>query len=307
MTTFAANYITKERKMKKNLLRMMAAALVFCCAANVQAAGDEKNGHAYFTKAELPNLANILPAPPKFESPRFVADQTQYLWGKLMRLDEARCAQAQRDAVYSMQTIIDEFGDIFGLEITKEETPEIYSILQDVCASCDSIYSDAKAYFDRKRPYAYYNEGTIVPEKEEKHRNEGSYPSGHTVLGWTSALLLADINQSPQAMEGLLARGYEFGQSRVIAGYHWQSDVDAGRMAGNVLYQLIRNHERFIGQLAKARAEFAEKTGNATRIAETPRIQQQNSSARVYRLDGTPADDSSRGILIQNNQKFVRK
>lgn len=293
--------------MKKNLLRMMAAALVFCCAANVQAAGDEKNGHAYFTKAELPNMANILPAPPKFESPRFVADQTQYLWGKLMRLDEARCAQAQRDAVYSMQTIIDEFGDIFGLEITKEETPEIYSILQDVCASCDSIYSDAKAYFDRKRPYAYYNEGTIVPEKEEKHRNEGSYPSGHTVLGWTSALLLADINQSPQAMEGLLARGYEFGQSRVIAGYHWQSDVDAGRMAGSVLYQLIRNHERFIGQLAKARAEFAEKTGNATRIAETPRIQQQNSSARVYRLDGTPADDSSRGILIQNNQKFVRK
>ena len=293
--------------MKKNLLRMAAAALVFCCAANVQAAGDEKNGHAYFTKAELPNMANILPAPPKFESPRFVADQTQYLWGKLMRLDEARCAQAQRDAVYSMQTIIDEFGDIFGLEITKEETPEIYSILQDVCASCDSIYSDAKAYFDRKRPYAYYNEGTIVPEKEEKHRNEGSYPSGHTVLGWTSALLLADINQSPKAMEGLLARGYEFGQSRVIAGYHWQSDVDAGRMAGSVLYQLIRNHERFIGQLAKARAEFAEKTGNATRIAETPRIQQQNSSVRVYRLDGTPADDSSRGILIQNNQKFVRK
>ena len=293
--------------MKKNLLRMMAAALVFCCAVMVQAAGDEKNGHAYFTKAELPNMANILPAPPEFESARFVADQSQYLWGKLMRLDEARCAQAQRDAVYSMQTIIDEFGDIFGLVITKEETPEIYSILQDVCASCDSIYSDAKAYFDRKRPYAYYNEGTIVPEKEEKHRNEGSYPSGHTVLGWTSALLLADINQSPQAMEGLLARGYEFGQSRVIAGYHWQSDVDAGRMAGSVLYQLIRNHERFIGQLAKARAEFAEKTGNATRIAETPRTQQQNSLARVYRLDGTPADDSSRGILIQNNQKFVRK
>jgi len=286
---------------------MVAAAIVFCSAANVQAAGDEKNGHAYFTKAELPNMANILPAPPEFESARFVADQSQYLWGKLMRLDEARCAQAQRDAVYSMQTIIDEFGSIFGLEITKEGTPEIYSILQDVCASCDSIYSDAKVYFDRKRPYAYYNEGTIVPEKEEKHRNEGSYPSGHTVLGWTSALLLADINQSPEAMEGLLTRGYEFGQSRVIAGYHWQSDVDAGRMAGTVLYQLIRNHKRFIEQLAKARAEFAEQTGSATRVTEAPRVQQQGSTARVYRLDGTPASESSQGILIQNNQKFVRK
>ena len=106
-------------------------------------------------------------------------------------------------------------------------------------------------------------------------------------------------------MEALLARGYEFGQSRVIAGYHWQSDVDAGRMAGSVLYQLIRNHERFIGQLANARAEFAEKTGSATRITDAPRTQQQK--ARIYRLDGTPADNSSHGILIEGNQKVVRK
>ena len=242
-------------------MRMVAATLMFCCAATVFAAGDEVNGHAYFTKAELPDMTKILPPFPAFESARFVADQSQHLWGKLMRQDEARAAQAQRDAVYSMQTVIDEMGPLFGLEITKEGTPEIYSILQDVCASCDSIYHDAKATFNRQRPYAYYNEGTLIPEKEEKHRYEGSYPSGHTVFFWTSALLLSDINQSNEAMEKLLARGYEFGQSRVIAGYHWQSDVDAGRMAGSVLYQLIRNHERFIGQLARARAEFKEKTG----------------------------------------------
>ena len=61
--------------MKKNLLRMAAAALVFCCAANVQAAGDEKNGHAYFTKAELPDMTKILPPFPEFESARFVAER----------------------------------------------------------------------------------------------------------------------------------------------------------------------------------------------------------------------------------------
>ena len=280
---------------------------VLCGIVSVQAAGDEKNGHAYFTKAQLPNMANILPAPPEFESARFVADQSQYLWGKLMRLDEARCAQAQRDAVYSMATIIEEFSGIFGLEITKEDTPEIYSILQDVCASCDSIYSDAKAYFNRMRPYTYYNEGTIVPEKEEKHRYEGSYPSGHTVLGWTSALLLADINTSPKAMEGLLARGYEFGQSRVIAGYHWQSDVDAGRMAGSVLYQMIRNHERFIGQLAKARAEFAEKTGGMSNVINNTLNKQNEGSAQIYRIDGTSVNDYNKGIVIEYGQKVVRR
>lgn len=293
--------------MKVKRLFVLTVALVFCGVFSAHAAGDEKNGHAYFTKAQLPNMANILPAPPAFESSRFVADQSQYLWGKLMRLDEARCAQAKRDAVYSMETIIEEFGDIFGLKITKEDTPEIYSILQDVCASCDSIYSDAKAYFNRMRPYTYYNEGTIVPEKEEKHRFEGSYPSGHTVLGWTSALLLADINTSPKAMEGLLTRGYEFGQSRVIAGYHWQSDVDAGRMAGTVLYQLIRNHERFIGQLAKARAEFAEKTGGLSSVAAPSGVKQGERTAQVYRIDGTPVTDGTKGIVIANGQKVVKR
>ena len=288
-------------------LFLLTVAFVLCGIISVNAAGDEKNGHAYFTKAQLPNMANILPTPPEFESARFVADQSQYLWGKLQRLDEARCAQAQRDAVYSMATIIEEFGGIFGLEITKEGTPEIYSILQDVCASCDSIYSDAKAYFNRMRPYTYYNEGTIVPEKEEKHRYEGSYPSGHTVLGWTSALLLADINTSPKAMEGLLARGYEFGQSRVIAGYHWQSDVDAGRMAGSVLYQMIRNHERFIGQLARARAEFAEKTGGMPNAINNTNTKQNEGSALIYRIDGTSATDNTKGIVIANGQKVVRK
>ena len=291
--------------MKMKRLIVLTLALVLCGIASVQAAGDETNGHAYFTKAQLPNMANILPAPPEFESARFVADQSQYLWGKLMRLDEARCAQAKRDAVYSMATIIEEFSGLFGLEITKEDTPEIYSILQDVCASCDSIYSGAKAVFGRQRPYAYYNEGTLVPEKEEKHRKEGSYPSGHTVLGWTSALLLADINQSAEAMERLLARGYDFGQSRVIAGYHWQSDVDAGRMAGTVLYQLIRNHEHFIEQLAKARAEFREKSGQTAAVRQTAVVE--HPATRAYRLDGTSADDATQGIVIKDGQKVVRK
>jgi len=286
---------------------LLTIAFTLCVAATVFAAGDEKNGNAYFKKSELPDMTKILPPFPAFESARFVADQSQHLWGKLMRQDEARAAQAQRDAVYSMQTVIDEMGPLFGLEITKEGTPEIYSILQDVCASCDSIYHDAKATFNRQRPYAYYNEGTLIPEKEEKHRYEGSYPSGHTVFFWTSALLLADINQSNEAMEALLARGYEFGQSRVIAGYHWQSDVDAGRMAGSVLYQLIRSHERFIGQLAKAREEFKDKTGGATSVPlNSVSPMQKEGTAPIYRLDGTPATSATRGIVIDNGQKVVR-
>ena len=62
----------------------------------------------------------------------------------------------------------------------------------------------AKRQHMRLRPYVYYKEGTLIPEKEEKHAGEGSWPSGHTSLGWTTALLLIDIN--PAATDGIMAR-----------------------------------------------------------------------------------------------------
>ena len=85
---------------------ILAATFVVCSTMSAFAGQDEKNGHAYFTQSELPNMVNFLPPPPEFESSRFAADQNQYLWGIRQRQDEERAAMAIRDANYGMQTII---------------------------------------------------------------------------------------------------------------------------------------------------------------------------------------------------------
>ena len=108
---------------------IFATLFVVCGAMTVFAGQDEQNGHAYFTQSELPNMVNFLPPPPEFESSRFAADQTQYLWGIRQRQNQERAEMAIRDAVYGMQTIIDEFCPILGLMITKEDTPELYTLL----------------------------------------------------------------------------------------------------------------------------------------------------------------------------------
>lgn len=290
--------------MNKNMKGMLSAILLLCGTLTAQAAQDEKNGTPFFTSDELLDIANILPPPPEFESAQFVYDQTQHLWGKRQRLDEERAQMAILDAVYGMQTMIDIYGPMFGLNITKEDTPEIYKILQDVGSNCDSITVKTKKHFLRLRPYVYYKEGTLVPEKEEKHAGEGSYPSGHTALGWTMALVLADIN--PAAAENILARAYEHGQSRVVAGYHWQTDVDAARIASSLFYIKLQGNERFQQQMAKARQEFKEKTSGQTRIDAPVSTRQSTGNARVYTLSGRPATSETRGIVIENNTKVIR-
>lgn len=175
--------------------------------------------------------------------------------------------------------------------------------MQDVGATCDSISDRAKQEYKRTRPFVYYNQQTLVPEQEESHINNGSYPSGHTVLGWTMALLLSDIN--PAVADQLLARGYEYGQSRVIAGYHWQSDVDAGRLGGSVLYAKLQGNERFREQLAKAQQEFNQLTGGPSSIAENT-FNKPVGSSQAYTISGIPATSETRGIIIQNGQKIFR-
>ena len=114
----------------------------------------------------------------------------------------------------------------------------------------------------RKRPFVLFNEPTLYPADEPHLRTNGSYPSGHTVLGWSSALLLSEIN--PERADTILARGYMYGESRVIVGAHWQSDVDAARVAASVAYARLHTSERFLEQMRRARQEFRVKTGRAT-------------------------------------------
>ena len=99
-----------------------------------------------------------------------------------------------------------------------------------------------------------FNEATLTPQDEPSLRRNGSFPSGHTILGWSAALLLSEIN--PAQADTIIARGIMYGESRVICGAHWQSDVDAARIAASVAYAKLHTSERFAKQMAAAKKEF---------------------------------------------------
>ena len=50
-----------------------------------------------------------------------------------------------------------------------------------------------------------------------------------------------------------------YGESRVSVGAHWQSDVDAGRLAAAALFARMHTSERFLKQMRRAQKEFEKK------------------------------------------------
>ena len=66
--------------------------------------------------------------------------------------------------------------------------------------------------------------------------------------------MLAEIN--PARQNEILKRGYEYGESRVIVGFHFQSDVDAARVITSTLINRLHANDAFMQQLQKAKEEF---------------------------------------------------
>ena len=146
------------------------------------------------------------------------------------------------------------FSEPFGMEISAKKTPAIMNVLERGIRTLKQVGSKAKRHYMRRRPYDRFNEPTLVPAEEERLRTNGSYPSGHTIRAWAMALLLCEVN--PSAQDALLKYAYEWGQSRVIAGFHWQSDVDASKILVSAAFASLHNNEAFLTDMKKARAEF---------------------------------------------------
>ena len=282
--------------MKKNLLIAMAA-LVAAMTLNAQ-----NEVQPYFTVDQLPDLIKCLPAPPAFDSPEFANDMMRFSWGKQQRLDPERAAIAKRDAVWSYEALLAEFSVPFGLEISAENTPEIWKLMVTSLTTTDAMRVAPKAYYHRQRPFERF-EDKMLTDEEDELTGEGSYPSGHTMRGWTAALLLAEVN--PAAADTIFARGWMYGESRVIVGAHWQSDVDASRVAASIAYSALHGSAEFRTQMAMAQAEYLEKTGQVLGVTEVmPTTPVTNGQA--YRLDGVRATEQTRGIIIKDRKKSLK-
>lgn len=237
--------------------------LLLCCVTSFNLFAQEQkikdkrtNPDLYFLEeSEVANSLNLLPPPPEAGSILFLYDKARYDWGKLQR-DTPRGDQAAQDARVDGNGVPYAFSEAFGIEISKEKTPEIHKLIINMREDAGDLATrHAKKHYMRVRPFSFFNEMTCNPEQQKELSTNGSYPSGHTAIGWATALVLSEIN--PDRQDEILKRGFEMGQSRVICGYHFQSDVDVARIVASAVVARLHANDVFMKQLKKAKEEFA--------------------------------------------------
>jgi len=297
-----------------NIGRNLASAIMIYIHAMggfnqlIKMARDEYNAktskartRGYLTYESLPNPVKYLPAPPSDQSVLFAYDMDCFNVGR-NQWNTNRGSQAKDDCNASMSYICEVFSKAFGRTISESSTPEIYKLIKQVRDLADQSCTVAKDYYNRQRPYVLFHERTINPADEDDLRNNGSYPSGHSAFGWLIGLTLAEIN--PANLDAIMNRAYEYGQSRVIASYHFQSDVDAGRLVAGAAFARLHIESEFLDQLDKAIKEFKGGSSGVRGITVDD-----SASAPIYTLGGVRlnSEPTQHGVYIQGNKKKVIK
>jgi len=235
----------------------LAAALTAGCAAVVAptSPADLPQGRpgyviGYLQPAQLPDSRALLPPPPAAGSAALAADEEAYRSTRKLR-DTPRWALAAQDADLTFPKAAGTFSCVLAMPISEEATPHLNMLLRRLRSDASRANDNAKEQYKRRRPYAVYGDQNCTPRDQLK---DDSYPSGHASIGWAWALALAEI--APDRIDAVLARGLAFGQSRVVCGVHWKSDVEAGRVIGASVVSRLHADPVFAAQLAGARKEI---------------------------------------------------
>ena len=157
------------------------------------------------------------------------------------------------DAGYAISYFLRRFSPAVNLNLTKETHPQLTQLLLSVMNAGNNSIQKAKKRFARRRPYHHFKEGTPIPH-DEYPDDFTSYPSGHAVRAWMAAMALSAV--SPEHADAIMRIGYEIGQSRVILGFHYQSDVDAARLAASATFARLCAEKKFHKAIENAKKEL---------------------------------------------------
>jgi acid phosphatase (class A) len=199
----------------------------------------------------IPNLTadyawqHLLPPPP---SPGSAMDQADLaaIQRRQSQVDSPRWQQAQRDISFDIFPV---YQSILGPDFTAKNRPEVAALIDYAGVQLNRASAASKAAFMRPRPYV--RDPSLRLCATEAPQNT-SYPSGHAGWGWLSARIIAQIET--EHADAILARGRDYGDSRVVCGVHYPSDVVAGRRLGDVIFEALAADPKYRKLLAQARA-----------------------------------------------------
>ncbi len=216
----------------------------------------------YLPRGTVPDSLLLNPPPPVPGSSAEARDVEAANAAVALR-GSARWDQAAIDADLFSPSTVGIYSCAAGFDIDPAKLPRLTALLRKAGPDMAMAVYPSKRKYQRSRPFMVNNQPSCTPKDEAMLRRDGSYPSGHSAIGYGWGLLLAEIVPSRAAQ--LVARGRAFGDSRRVCNVHWLSDVEEGRVVATAVFARLHAEPAFRADVEAARAEVeAQRASLAT-------------------------------------------
>ena len=206
----------------------------------------------YLSEEATPNLAAILPPPPGGHSAAEAADRAIFHATRAYQ-GSPRWALAVNDVADGGAALLEDYACVLGQRIDHTRVPELIRLLDRARIDIARATRVAKRRYRRLRPFVG-NEAPICVARTPELADSFSYPSGHASQGWAYGLIMASL--MPEKATQFLVRSRLYGESRIVCGVHWASDVVAARTGASSLVAVLLADAGFRADLERARADL---------------------------------------------------
>jgi len=213
----------------------------------------------YLPRGAAPDSNLLIPPPPAPGSAALARDE-EGANAALKLQGTARFEQAAIDADLFSPSTTGIFSCAAGMQIGPESTPKLVALLRKAAPDLAMAVYPSKRKYNRPRPFMANGKPTCTPKDEAMLRSDGSYPSGHSAIGYGWGLILATL--IPERAGQLTARGRAFGDSRRVCNVHWLSDVEEGRVVATAVIARLHAEPAFRADMEAARAEVVAAQAN---------------------------------------------
>lgn len=235
-------------------LLISAAALAIAGCAHAQSPSPSQptpHTDGYLKAADIDG-ATILGPPPAAGSPQDRADRATYEETRALE-GSARWKTAIQDNDLWGGGAMKRYACALGVDITEKATPTTYRMLHKLELDVRTFGTPPKNFYNRQRP-AIGNGKPICVPREPWMVTNASYPSGHSMTAWSWALILTEAR--PDKATELLKLGREGGDSRVVCGVHYPTDIEAGRSLGAGMVARLHADPVFMADMASVKQEL---------------------------------------------------
>jgi acid phosphatase (class A) len=203
-----------------------------------------------YAKIPVPSMIALLPPPPAQTS-----DTTREEIKLLKKLERSPAPEKAAALADAKELDVFVYRNVMGEKFARTALPKTAALSDQIRVDSDYWNGVLKSIYQRPRPYRYDSTLRASCGKDGAF----SYPSGHSMIGYLEAMMLAEM--VPEQREAIFKRADDYAHNRWVCGSHYPSDTKMSHEIAATLFGIMLANPEFEEALSAARVETREQLG----------------------------------------------